>query len=165
MSILQCAKRLSSEIEVLAAAVTRDGKRPDNCEYPWEGVGAELRIPLDWSFAPSGFAGAASGPKCAQAHPRCNRPFRGLSPSILCAGFVFFRTLIMVACAYCDHPLVCEGCGEIYVPPSEAFYQALSRPEVPITCNTCGAVLTCHWCKTPYDGLASESDDNGDYET
>ncbi|WP_422931323.1 hypothetical protein [Singulisphaera sp. PoT] len=60
----------------------------------------------------------------------------------------------MVDCAYCERPLICEACGASYVPPSEAHYQALSRPEVPIHCHACEAILVCHWCKTPYDGLA-----------
>jgi hypothetical protein len=50
---LQRAKLLSSEIDVLAPSVTRDGRRPDNCEYPWEDAGAELHAPLDWTFTPS----------------------------------------------------------------------------------------------------------------
>ncbi len=50
---LQRSKLLSSEIEALAPAVTRDGRRPDNCEYPWEDAGAELHVPLDWTFNPS----------------------------------------------------------------------------------------------------------------
>jgi len=45
--------RLASEIEVLAPAVTRNGQRPDNCEYPWEDAGAVLHVPLDWTFTPS----------------------------------------------------------------------------------------------------------------
>src|SRR6476659_6694377 len=39
---LQHAKRLAQEIEVLAPAVDRDGKRPDNCEYPWEDAAGML---------------------------------------------------------------------------------------------------------------------------
>jgi hypothetical protein len=33
--ILKKAKFLAQEIELLAPAVTDDGHRPDNCEYPW----------------------------------------------------------------------------------------------------------------------------------
>jgi len=50
---LQRAKLLSSEIDVLAPAVTRDRRRPDNCEYPWEDASDELHVPLDWTFTPS----------------------------------------------------------------------------------------------------------------
>ncbi len=60
-------------------------------------------------------------------------------------------------CVYCEKPLECEACGDPYRPPGLAEYQALSRPEVPILCPGCGAVLVCHWCKTPYDG--EEADD------
>ncbi len=58
----------------------------------------------------------------------------------------------MVSCAYCERPLICDGCQAEYVPSSAEQYQALSRPEVAIACPSCGAVLVCHWCKTPYDG-------------
>ena len=33
---LTYARHLAQEIEVLAPAVDRGGRRPDNCEYPWE---------------------------------------------------------------------------------------------------------------------------------
>ena len=59
-------------------------------------------------------------------------------------------------CAYCDRPLECEACRTPYVPPDQAHYDALSRTEVPIACEACGAVLVCHWCKTPYDGSAGD---------
>jgi hypothetical protein len=52
-STLRRARLLASEIEVLAPAVTRNGQRPDNCEYPWEDAGADLHVPLDWTFTPS----------------------------------------------------------------------------------------------------------------
>ena len=50
---LRRARLLASEIDVVAPAVTRNGQRPDNCEYPWEDAGAQLHVPLDWTFAPS----------------------------------------------------------------------------------------------------------------
>jgi hypothetical protein len=50
---LRRARLLASEIDVLAPAVTRNGLRPDNCEYPWEDAGAHLHVPLDWTFTPS----------------------------------------------------------------------------------------------------------------
>ena len=34
-SALKHAKQLCQEIELLAPAVKRGGRRPDNCEYPW----------------------------------------------------------------------------------------------------------------------------------
>jgi hypothetical protein len=55
-------------------------------------------------------------------------------------------------CVYCDRPLECDACREAYSPRDPAEYQALSRPEVPIACHECGAVLVCHWCKAPYNG-------------
>jgi hypothetical protein len=51
--VLQHAKHLSQEIDVLAPAVKRGGQRPDNCEYPWEDEAGSLRTPLAWSFAPA----------------------------------------------------------------------------------------------------------------
>lgn len=51
--LLKFVRQLSGEIEVLAPSVDRDGKRPDNCEYPWEDAAGKLHSPLDWSFAPS----------------------------------------------------------------------------------------------------------------
>ncbi|MBV8557407.1 MAG: hypothetical protein JO116_17735 [Planctomycetaceae bacterium] len=65
----------------------------------------------------------------------------------------------MVACAYCERPLICDGCQGPYAPPSPEQYEALSRPESMITCPRCSQVLICHWCKTPYDGEAEEETD------
>lgn len=65
-----------------------------------------------------------------------------------------------MTCAYCDRPLECAACRTPYVPPSQAHYDALSRPEVALACGSCGAVLVCHWCKTPYDGAAGEEIDD-----
>jgi hypothetical protein len=58
----------------------------------------------------------------------------------------------LVPCAYCERPLTCDNCRIEYQPPTPEHYEALSRPEVVLTCLGCGAVLVCHWCKTPYDG-------------
>jgi hypothetical protein len=51
--VMNLARRLAQEIEVLAPAVRRGGQRPDNCEYPWEDDAGTLHVPLDWSFQPS----------------------------------------------------------------------------------------------------------------
>ena len=59
-------------------------------------------------------------------------------------------------CVYCENPLECDACGDLYSPKGLDEYQALSRPEIPIACPGCGSILVCHWCKTPYDG---EGDD------
>jgi hypothetical protein len=49
---LKHAKQLCHEIELLAPAVKRGGKRPDNCEYPWTDEDGNLHVPLDWTFYP-----------------------------------------------------------------------------------------------------------------
>ena len=52
-TVLQHARHLVQEIELLAPAVKRGGVRPDNCEYPWEDAAGVVRVPLDWLFYPS----------------------------------------------------------------------------------------------------------------
>ncbi len=49
-SILRFAKRLSREIELLSPAVDDGGRRPDNCEYPWEDATKKLWIPALHKF-------------------------------------------------------------------------------------------------------------------
>jgi hypothetical protein len=49
-NVLKESARLAREIELLAPAVKRGGKRPDNCEYPWVDDAGHLHSPLDWSF-------------------------------------------------------------------------------------------------------------------
>lgn len=63
-------------------------------------------------------------------------------------------------CVFCDRPLTCESCGAEFEPRDREHYEALSRPEVPVVCPGCEEILICHWCKTPYDGGAGESDDS-----
>ena len=62
----------------------------------------------------------------------------------------------MVACAYCERPLICDACQAEYTPPTAEHYEALSEAEEIILCPACEQVLVCHWCKTPYDGGADE---------
>lgn len=50
--LLQAARHLAREIELLNPAVDRSGQRPDNCEYPWDDHHGILHCPLDWSFLP-----------------------------------------------------------------------------------------------------------------
>ncbi|WP_165228670.1 hypothetical protein [Aquisphaera insulae] len=50
-NILTCFRHLAIEIELLSPAMRRDGRRPDNCEYPWEADGRVVS-PLDWTFHP-----------------------------------------------------------------------------------------------------------------
>ncbi len=59
--ILQHAKHLSHEIEMLAPAVKRGGRRPDNCEYPWADAAGALHVPLDWAFHPSQLVAIPAG--------------------------------------------------------------------------------------------------------
>jgi hypothetical protein len=49
--VLVLVRHLAEEIEVLNPAERRDGRRPDNCEYPWE-AGNQVVSPLEWSFNP-----------------------------------------------------------------------------------------------------------------
>jgi hypothetical protein len=67
----------------------------------------------------------------------------------------------MTTCAYCERTLICEACGADYLPPSAEAYQALSRPDAAVNCPGCGSLLVCHWCKTPYDGLADNDEGMG----
>ena len=59
---LNAARRLAGEIELLAPSVRRGGKRPDDCEYPWEDDNGCLHLPQDWSFSPSQLIVEPSGP-------------------------------------------------------------------------------------------------------
>jgi hypothetical protein len=67
----------------------------------------------------------------------------------------------MVACAYCEQPLICDGCQAEYVAHTQEQYEALSRREDAVTCPECEQVLVCHWCKTPYD-VETEEDTETD---
>ena len=49
---LTFVKHLAVEVELLNPSVDRDGRRPDNCEYPWEDDTRSMHSPLDWTFAP-----------------------------------------------------------------------------------------------------------------
>ncbi len=55
------ANHLAQEIELLAPSVRRSGRRPDNCEYPWEDGNGRLHVPLDWGFASSGLISEPGG--------------------------------------------------------------------------------------------------------
>jgi hypothetical protein len=46
---LRQMRQLAREIELLAPTVTDGGRRPDNCEYPWED-GGRLHVPAEYSF-------------------------------------------------------------------------------------------------------------------
>jgi hypothetical protein len=59
--VLKHSEHLAREIEMLAPAVKRGGRRLDNCEYPWEDEGGRLHVPLDWTFTPSSLLMAPAG--------------------------------------------------------------------------------------------------------
>ncbi len=59
--VLKHSEHLAREIEMLASAVRRGGRRLDNCEYPWEDEGGRLHVPLDWTFTPSGLLSTPAG--------------------------------------------------------------------------------------------------------
>jgi hypothetical protein len=59
--VLNQARHLAHEIDVLAPAVKRGGQRPDNCEYPWEDGLGTLHVPRDWSFQPTQLIVAPAG--------------------------------------------------------------------------------------------------------
>lgn len=65
-------------------------------------------------------------------------------------------------CAYCDRLLICDGCGKEWQPASEEAYHAMEQRDVPVICPDCEAVLVCHWCKTPYDGMEEAEVEEGD---
>lgn len=61
-AVYQTAKHLAEEIEVLNPAVDRNGRRPENCEYPWQDSRGTVHSPLDWTFPPSEMLTSRNGP-------------------------------------------------------------------------------------------------------
>ena len=59
--VMQQVSYLANEIEVLNPAVDRDGRRPENCEYPWDDAAGVLHSPLNWTFHPSRLLIAPTG--------------------------------------------------------------------------------------------------------
>ena len=47
-------RQLAREVDLLAPAVDDDGRRPDNCEYPWEDDGVARHVPAEHGFGPLG---------------------------------------------------------------------------------------------------------------
>ncbi len=47
---LRQIRQLAREIELLAPSVDADGKRRDNCEYPWEVSPGAVRFPAEHQF-------------------------------------------------------------------------------------------------------------------
>lgn len=62
-AIVSFTKRIAREIELLAPAVDDGGRRPDNCEYPWEDRGHQLWVPVDWTFFTDQFVKSPVGLK------------------------------------------------------------------------------------------------------
>jgi hypothetical protein len=58
--VIAHVRQLAGEIELLNPAMDRDGRREDNCEYPWE-TGGAIFSPLDHTFAPSALLTASAG--------------------------------------------------------------------------------------------------------
>jgi hypothetical protein len=63
-----------------------------------------------------------------------------------------------LTCAYCEKILICDACQADVIPPAPEQHRALSWPEARVACPSCGALLVCKWCKTPYDGAAGEGE-------
>lgn len=59
--VLKHAKHLAREIELLAPAVDDGGRRPDNCEYPWEDEGGNIHVPFEHSFSALGLVAGPAG--------------------------------------------------------------------------------------------------------
>ncbi len=48
---MEAIRRLSREVELLAPSVDDGGRRPENCEYPWEDAKGDLYIPAEHEFS------------------------------------------------------------------------------------------------------------------
>jgi hypothetical protein len=53
-------RQLAREIELLAPQVNAGGRRPENCDYPWEDQG-RVNVPVELSFPNLGFLDQATG--------------------------------------------------------------------------------------------------------
>jgi hypothetical protein len=43
-------RQVAREVDLLAPAVDDSGRRPDNCEYPWEDASGVLHVPAEHTF-------------------------------------------------------------------------------------------------------------------
>jgi hypothetical protein len=59
--VLAHVRHLAREIELLSPACDDGGRRPDNCEYPWEDGSGRVRSPLDQGFHPSRLLAVPAG--------------------------------------------------------------------------------------------------------
>jgi hypothetical protein len=48
--VVPMVQQLAREVDLLTPAVDDDGRRPDNCEYPWEDSGGTLHVPAEHKF-------------------------------------------------------------------------------------------------------------------
>jgi hypothetical protein len=69
-TLLRFAKHLAREIELLSPAVDDGGRRPDNCEYPWEDTGKKLWIPAEYSSSPTNCSLNRMGEPCSNSFMR-----------------------------------------------------------------------------------------------
>jgi hypothetical protein len=53
-SVKPIVQKFSREVDLLAPSVDDNGRRPDNCEYPWEDAGGALNVPAEYAFATLG---------------------------------------------------------------------------------------------------------------
>jgi len=51
LHLMRHFSHLAREIELLSPAVDDAGRRPDNCEYPWEIGGGSICIPAEHQFS------------------------------------------------------------------------------------------------------------------
>jgi len=49
-ALVSMVRQLAREIDLLAPSVDDDGRRPDNCEYPWESADGSLHVPAEHNF-------------------------------------------------------------------------------------------------------------------
>ena len=48
--VIQAIRALARKIELLAPALTDEGRHPANCEYPWAGPDGMVRVPAEHNF-------------------------------------------------------------------------------------------------------------------
>jgi hypothetical protein len=58
------------EIELLAPSVDDAGRRPDNCEYPWENTRGTVIVPAEFEFPELDIVTNAAGQELLRLIPR-----------------------------------------------------------------------------------------------
>ena len=56
-SLLRYVEARAREIDLLAPSVDDDGRRKDNCEYPWKDGAGNVVVPAKWQFTNQDFTG------------------------------------------------------------------------------------------------------------